>query len=133
VRSRSLELGERYVGVLTDGADWRAYSLRNDRLVNVASFGVSASQPDVDALLVWLEGVLATSQGLRPTPTAGPRQSAGLTGWSWSKPGPAAVIIPIPVAAHPAAAAAPAPRRPPAPDQCRSLLDHLTQALCIIR
>ncbi len=68
VRARSEELGERYVGVLTDGAEWRAYHLREGALLNVASLLVSPSQPDVDALLVWLEGVLATSQGLRPTP-----------------------------------------------------------------
>ncbi len=68
VRARTDTLGQRYVGVLTDGADWRAYHLRDGELVEAAVITVAASQPDVDGLLVWLEGVLATSQGLRPTP-----------------------------------------------------------------
>jgi hypothetical protein len=34
----------------------------------MAALLVSSSQPDVDELLVGLEGVLATVQGLRPTP-----------------------------------------------------------------
>src|SRR6266540_1119442 len=68
VQARTQELGQRYVGVLTDGAEWRAYHLRDGVLVEVAALVVSASQPDVDELLVWLEGVLATVQGPRPTP-----------------------------------------------------------------
>ena len=68
VQARTQELGQRYVGVLTDGAEWRAYHLRDGVLVEVTALVVSASQPDVDELLVWLEGVLATVQGLRPTP-----------------------------------------------------------------
>jgi SAM-dependent methyltransferase len=69
VQTRTLELGQRYVGVLTDGAEWRAYHLRDGVLVEVATLVVSPTQPDVDELLVWLEGVLATSQGLQPTPS----------------------------------------------------------------
>jgi hypothetical protein len=69
VHTRTLALGQRYVGVLTDGADWRAYHLRDGVLVGVATLTVSPTQPDVDELLVWLEGVLATSQGLQPTPS----------------------------------------------------------------
>jgi SAM-dependent methyltransferase len=69
VHTRTVELGQRYVGVLTDGAEWRAYHLRDGALVEVAALVVSSVQPDVDELLVWLEGVLATSQGLQPTPS----------------------------------------------------------------
>lgn len=68
VRARSDELGQRYVGVLTDGAEWIAYNLKSDELVEVAQLSVLPSKPNVDALLVWLEGVLATSQGVQPTP-----------------------------------------------------------------
>ena len=68
VQSRSAELGQRYVGVLTDGAEWRAYQLRDDALTEVSSHEVSSSRPDVDGVLVWLEGVLATTQDVIPTP-----------------------------------------------------------------
>jgi hypothetical protein len=69
VRARQDEVGQRYAGILTDGAEWRAYHLQADRsLHEVASIQVSTSEPAVDDLLVWLEGVLATAQGVLPTP-----------------------------------------------------------------
>ncbi|MBM0256833.1 N-6 DNA methylase [Micromonospora sp. 4G55] len=69
VRARSNVFQERYVGVLTDGCDWYAYHLSPaGKLDCVAEFRVAAKDPDVDGLLVWLEGVLATQQGIRPTP-----------------------------------------------------------------
>lgn len=68
VRTRTEELGQRYVGVLTDGASWHAFRLRNADLLEVSSFTSSASKPEPEALAVWLEGVLATQQGISPTP-----------------------------------------------------------------
>ncbi|MFE9691905.1 N-6 DNA methylase [Micromonospora sp. NPDC005806] len=68
VRSRSQETGQRYVGILTDGATWRAYQLRAGCLALVDSHAVAAARPDGLALFYWLEGVLATSQRVRPTP-----------------------------------------------------------------
>lgn len=68
VLTRTRELGQRYVGILTDGAEWIAYTLADNQLSEVARLLVSASKPDVDALLVWLEGVLATTQGIAPIP-----------------------------------------------------------------
>lgn len=68
VRSRSLESGQRYVGILTDGATWRAYQLAGDALALIDTQVLAASRPDGLALFYWLEGVLATSQRVRPAP-----------------------------------------------------------------
>ncbi|MFF0468303.1 N-6 DNA methylase [Micromonospora zamorensis] len=68
VRSRSQETGQRYVGILTDGATWRAYQMRSGSLTLVDSHTVAAARPDGLALFYWLEGVLATSQRVPPTP-----------------------------------------------------------------
>jgi SAM-dependent methyltransferase len=69
VRDRAQQLGQRYVGVLTDGADWRLYHLGADEALHeVARFELSATAPDAEALTVWLEGALATVEAIQPTP-----------------------------------------------------------------
>ncbi|WP_220090467.1 N-6 DNA methylase [Micromonospora noduli] len=68
VRSRSHESSQRYVGILTDGATWRAYQLTGDSLTLIDSHTLPATRPDGLALFYWLEGVLATSQRVRPAP-----------------------------------------------------------------
>jgi len=68
VRSRSQASGQRYVGLLTDGATWRAYQLTGDTLSPIDSHTLTAARPDGLALFYWLEGVLATSRQVRPTP-----------------------------------------------------------------
>lgn len=70
VASRTADTGQRYVGVLTDGAEWHLHHLRDGALVAVSSFTLDARVPDVDALCVWLEGVLATAEHITPTPAA---------------------------------------------------------------
>ncbi|MCT9003491.1 N-6 DNA methylase [Streptomyces rhizosphaerihabitans] len=67
VRTRTDQVGQRYVGILTDGADWRAYSLTSDKMVLVSRFEAKQRTAPTD-LLIWLEGVLATSEGIKPTP-----------------------------------------------------------------
>ncbi|MFJ8152511.1 N-6 DNA methylase [Streptomyces sp. NPDC094468] len=67
VRTRTDQVGQRYVGILTDGADWRAYSLTSDKLILVSRFEAKQRTAPTD-LLIWLEGVLATSEGIKPTP-----------------------------------------------------------------
>ncbi len=69
VRTRTEQVGQRYVGILTDGADWRAYNLAGDNLVQVSRFEVKQRTAPTE-LLRWLEGVLATAEGIRPTPDA---------------------------------------------------------------
>lgn len=69
VRDRARQLGQRYVGVLTDGADWRLYHLgKDDALHEVSRFELSPTTPDAEALGVWLEGALATVEAIRPAP-----------------------------------------------------------------
>jgi N-6 DNA Methylase len=69
VETRESQMGRRYAGVITDGAEWRCYYLSSTSLVQASFIEVRKEKPDVDALLIWLEGVLATAQGLTPTPT----------------------------------------------------------------
>ena len=62
VASRAEAMQQRYVGVLTDGAEWHLYSLAGDELTLVSSLEVDPKSPDVDGLCLWLEGVLATDR-----------------------------------------------------------------------
>ena len=70
VRDRTNELAQRYAGILTDGQEWSLYHLNQatGELRPVSTFAVQATAPDVDGLLVWLEGVLSTAEQLVPTP-----------------------------------------------------------------
>jgi N-6 DNA methylase len=74
VAQRREQTGQRYVGVLMDGCEWHVYRLREAALVHVSSLTVSADQPDVESLCVWLEAVLATSELLIPRPREIERQ-----------------------------------------------------------
>ena len=68
VASRSEQMQQRYVGVLTDGAEWILYHLVDRDLQQVSQFIADGRKPAVDELCVWLEGVLATAT-IHPTPT----------------------------------------------------------------
>lgn len=68
VMARTETMQQRYVGVLTDGAEWHLYNLAGDHLVLVSSLEMDPSSPDVDELCLWLEGVLATAERITPTP-----------------------------------------------------------------
>jgi hypothetical protein len=68
VRQRRDHVAQRYVGVLTDGAEWHLYRLEGDDLALVSSVEVNSAAPDVEGLLVWLEGILATTEQIHPTP-----------------------------------------------------------------
>jgi SAM-dependent methyltransferase len=68
VASRVETMRQRYVGVLTDGAEWHLYSLVGDELALISSLVVDARTPDVDALCLWLEVVLGTTEKVTPTP-----------------------------------------------------------------
>jgi hypothetical protein len=60
--------GSRYVGVLTDGFEWRDYHLSpNGTLVPVSALEVRSADRAGD-LLVWLEGILATRRSIIATP-----------------------------------------------------------------
>lgn len=68
VRDRTNTLQQRYVGVLTDGAEWHLYHLVDDDLVLVSSLELAPST-SVDVLTVWIESVLGTTSRITPTPT----------------------------------------------------------------
>lgn len=68
VASRSEATGQRYVGILTDGADWRAYNMSGGDLTEATRFELKSSRQGVAPLLTWLEGVLAVRTGVRPVP-----------------------------------------------------------------
>lgn len=65
VAARERTMAQRYVGVLTDGAEWRCYHLVRGSLVEVSMHDVTAKS-DADALSTWLEGVLATTRDVNP-------------------------------------------------------------------
>ena len=64
VERRAEQTGRRYVGVLTDGADWICYNLVQGELQEVSHLKVTEGKADLDRLVVWLEGVLATAKGI---------------------------------------------------------------------
>ncbi|MDI6910478.1 N-6 DNA methylase [Nocardioides sp.] len=68
VATRSSVLGTRYVGILTDGTDWRLYHLAGGELRLVATLSLSAQDPDDERLRGWLEAVLATDIEISPSP-----------------------------------------------------------------
>lgn len=67
VQQRSDALG-RYVGILTDGSEWRLYQLYERKLESVSSHTLSKQNPDTQELLVWLESVLSTLTAIKPVP-----------------------------------------------------------------
>lgn len=66
---RRQQSGHRYVGVLTDGVEWICYDLVRDQLVQVSDFTLQ-NVAELDRLIVWLEGVLATTHAIPPTADA---------------------------------------------------------------
>ncbi|HEX6666280.1 MAG TPA: N-6 DNA methylase [Solirubrobacterales bacterium] len=66
--SRTEETGLRYAGILTDGAVWELHHLMRDKSQVVSELRLTGATEDSNALLVWLEGVMATAYGIKPTP-----------------------------------------------------------------
>jgi len=64
---RMNQTGLRYVGVLTDGTQWNCYDLVDGKLRQVSDLTLEKTHEGEDRLIVWLEGVLATTQGVAPT------------------------------------------------------------------
>lgn len=69
VTSRSQEMGQRYVGILTDGALWIAFHEVDGALEEATRHTAGLGSGGAESLLRWLEGVLATKKAIRPTPT----------------------------------------------------------------
>ena len=68
VAMRAERTGLRYVGILTDGTVWYCYHLVDEELRQVSEISLEAGE--IERLVVWLEGVLATTHGLVPTADA---------------------------------------------------------------
>ena len=70
--ARQQETGCRYVGILTDGADWRCVCLPGEAEAGppreVSAYKLSPTRPDPEPFLIWLEGVLATARDIPATP-----------------------------------------------------------------
>lgn len=67
VRQRTEAFG-RYVGILTDGGEWRLYQLQGDELEQISTHTLNKKSPDTQALLVWLESVMSTLTAINPVP-----------------------------------------------------------------
>lgn len=68
VVTRSSDMGQRYVGILTDGALWIAFHEVDGGLIEATRHTAATGDSGATALLQWLEGVLATKRLVRPTP-----------------------------------------------------------------
>jgi SAM-dependent methyltransferase len=68
VSDRCSASGGRYVGILTDGAEWELYHLVEGQLDAVSSLKLDPLRPDAEGLRVWLDGALATTEAITPTP-----------------------------------------------------------------
>lgn len=71
VRQQSRRLGRRYVGILTDGVEWRLYHLEPDAsgLSEVTDLHLSGpATVAADRLTIWLDTILATADNITPLP-----------------------------------------------------------------
>lgn len=66
VTTRAAETGRRYVGVLTDGAEWLCYDLVESNLQQVSKLEIDGGAESANQLVLWLEGVLATATNITP-------------------------------------------------------------------
>ena len=70
--ARQDETGCRYVGILTDGADWRCVCLPGVVEAGppreVSAYKLAATNPDPEPFFIWIEGVLATAKDVPATP-----------------------------------------------------------------
>jgi predicted type IV restriction endonuclease len=68
VAAQTIRLGTRYVGILTDGAEWLLYRLEESELVQISTLEIDRTEPDLERLTVWLESIVATTEKIQPTP-----------------------------------------------------------------
>jgi SAM-dependent methyltransferase len=66
VATRATDTGRRYVGVLTDGAEWICYNLVEGSLQPVSKLDINGDAESAGKLVFWLEGVLATAINIKP-------------------------------------------------------------------
>ena len=67
VEAKSSSLGQRYVGIVTDGRDWHLFHHSDGELVPVAEHHVDPAAPNAEALVMWLASVLTTEEKVVPS------------------------------------------------------------------
>lgn len=65
IEEREKATGQRYVGIATDGLDWRVYEVRNGALSLLRSFRTDPRNPR--ALLIGLDGAVALEAEIEPS------------------------------------------------------------------
>ena len=70
VAERCRQLGQRYVGIVTDGRDWHLFHSVADGLSLVSTHRVDPASADPEPLITWLASVLFTQQQVTPTRAA---------------------------------------------------------------
>lgn len=69
VEVRTQQTGQNYIGILSDGAEWRCFHLNPSKdFVEISKHIVNSKNPDAEQLIAWLDGVLATKQNIIPSP-----------------------------------------------------------------
>ena len=69
VEVRTQQTGQNYIGILSDGAEWQCFHLKpSKKFVKVSQHLVKSKSPNVNDLIAWLDGVLATKKNIIPTP-----------------------------------------------------------------
>ena len=68
VVTRTEQTGRRYAGIITDSRTWRLLNVRSDGSHEEVSRHDLSPEPEVARLVAWLEGVLVTSDHIKPTP-----------------------------------------------------------------
>lgn len=71
LKTKHAQHDRRFVGILTDGIDWLLYDYLDDGTADGAVVEVArlANDGDADRLVVWLEAILVSDTGIKPTPT----------------------------------------------------------------
>jgi SAM-dependent methyltransferase len=67
LRAREGDVSGSYVGILTDGVDWRHYQTNQNSLRLVSSFQLYPGRVDERAFRTWLGSLLATERNIQPT------------------------------------------------------------------
>lgn len=68
IRTREENTGTEFIGILTDGRDWKLYDLQDDALLEVSSYRLTTRNADQERFLVWLESAMSTRERIAPTP-----------------------------------------------------------------
>ena len=66
--TRGRQTGQRYVGIITDGSEWRLYMSLDGDFYKLSSMTAEPSDPNVNRILMWLESALGSACGIEPTP-----------------------------------------------------------------